>query len=1198
LIQAFQTLIHRLLTSDPARLDTWRTKLLDALGQSAQVIVEVIPELTLIIGPQPAVPQLEGAENQNRFNRLFLEFVQAFAEKESPLILFIDDLQWADLASLNLIEYLVTDPTRQNLLFIGAYRSNEVDASHPLNPVLNRIKQVHPTLGEINLEPLNKSQIGALVADIIHPTVGPVEPLVNLLLEKTQGNPFFIVRFMKSLYEDKLIFFERSQGGWQWDIDHIKQVSPTENVIEFLAEQILTLPAEQQQMLKFAACLGNTFDLRQLALIRQEPLSKTLEKLLPLFQEGLIIPLSDTYKFMADLSTPAADSGACKFVHDRIQQAAYSLIPAAERKATHWHIGQQLLADMPLQEREANLFEIVTHLNEGAGHITAEAEKYELARLNLQAAQKAKNAIAYPQILQFARQGAAILPKNAWETDFELTRTLHKALAEAEYLNGNFNAAQAILDVLLDKLNAPIDVADIYCQRLEIYLTQSRLAEAIDLGLSGLRLFDLDLNPDPTLTDVLQERQNVQTLLAGREIRSLIHLPEMTDPHVLAAQNLLMQTFPAAFSTRPLLLNLIILHLIKLALQHGNSFFTPFAYAIQGLMLADQEEYAQANEFGKLAIELVDKQNNVALRGRTYHVYASLIMPRVAPFNETTRLFDVAYRALLEAGDYNYLAYLIFSRLPIEIASGTKIETLIETFSNYLLIIDRTGYTVFANTIRVTMGWLWNLRGEADAPFSLGREPGEEANFLASFMETNNKTALLVYYLNKHLIHTMRENYEAALQLEADIATYAGTYPGTLLIEAHWLLDGIAIAQQYPQATTAEKRTYIKKLDDYLEKFNKLAVSCPENFLDRYHLLHAEISRILDCEQEAAELYDKAIEAARATGLRFTHALGCELATKFYLGLSKDRLASLYMLEAIRVYEDWGAVAKATLLKKTHRPLLEPLFALTDASATQSQPVDAEVILKTFETLSTETDFEPRLKNILAEIVKHSGARSGKLLSLNDDHLLFEVSCYLESREFSLFEAMPLSHYDGIPASIANYIYQTRKDILLENAAQDETFTHAAYIIENQPKSIFCAPMQNKGRLIGILYLENNLTAGIFTPDTRKLLSLLLPQLAIVLENAALTIQMRREMDSRPVADQDSGPKPQPPAIYWADPLTERELDVLKHLGKGFTNKQIAETLSISPGTVKTHTLRIYLKLDVKNRTEAILQAQAYGLID
>jgi predicted ATPase/DNA-binding CsgD family transcriptional regulator/GAF domain-containing protein len=1205
LIQAFQKLIYRLLTSDPAQLDSWRARLLNALGQSSQVIVDVIPDLALIIGQQPPVPKLEGTETQNRFNRLFLEFVQAFADKESPLILFIDDLQWADLASLNLIEHLVTDPTRQSLLLIGAYRDNEVDSSHPLSLTLQRIQQVQSPLRQFSLGPLNKPQIRALVADVIHPTVEPIDPLTDLLLEKTQGNPFFIIRFMKGLYEDGLISFERGQGGWHWDIDKVKQASPTENVIEFLASQIRRLPTEQQDVLKLAACLGNTFDLRQLAIIqpaeedlRQTPLNTTLERLHPLFQAGLIIPLSDTYKFVGDASNPLADSSAYKFVHDRIQQAAYSLIPGAELKPIHWRIGQQLLAALPPQLREENLFEIVTHLNKGAEDSAAEVEKYELARLNLQAAQKAKNAIAYPQLLQFARQGEAILPKDAWEANFDLAQALHKELSEAEYLNGNFKTAEAILDVLLDKVNTPIDIADIHCRRLEIYLIQSRLDEAIELGLKGLHLFDIDINPNPTLADVLQEGQNVQTLLAGREIRSLIHLPEMKDPNVLAAQNLLMQTFPAAFSTRPLLLNLIVLNLIKLALRHGNSFFTPFTYAIHGLMLVVQEEYAQANEFGKLAVDLVEKQNNVALRGRTYHLYASLVMPHVEPFDHTTPLFDVAYRALLEAGDYNYLAYLIFSRLPIEIAGGTKVDALIEKFSNLLPVVDKTGYTEFANLLRITLGWLWNLRGETDNPYSLGREPGEEAKLLASFRETNNKTALLVYYLNKHLVYAVRENYEAALQLEADIAGNAGTYPGSLLIEAYWLLDGIAIAQQYTQATTTEKRNYIKKLDDYLEKFGKLAASCPENFLDRYHLLHAEISRILDSEQEAAELYDQGIEAARANGLSFTHALGCELAAKFYHSRGKDRLAGLYMLEAIRVYEDWGARAKAAILKRKHRALLEPLFSLTDAPAAQSQPVDVDMILKTFETLSAETDFEPRLKNILAEIVKHTGARSGKLLSLDEDRLLFEVSCYLESRDFSFFEATPLSEYDGIPASMANYIYRARKDILLENATLDETFTHAAYIIENQPKSIFCAPLQNKGRLAGILYLENNLTAGVFTPDTRKLLSLLLPHLAIVLENAALTLQMRQDQGSRATIHPESGVKRQAPDTYWADPLTERELEVLNQLGKGLTNKQIARALFISPGTVKTHTLSIYLKLDVKNRTEAVVQAKAYGIIE
>ncbi|MEG3991528.1 serine/threonine-protein kinase PknK [Microcoleus sp. S28C3] len=679
LIQAFQGLMRHLLTENSEKLAIWKEQLLEALGSNGQVIVDVIPEVELIVGPQEAVPQLGAFESQNRFNRVFKEFIHVFTKPSHPLVVFLDDLQWADSASLKLIHLLICDPDSQYLLLMGAYRDNEVSPTHPLMLTLEEIQKNGAVVNNITLRPLDIGNVSLLVADTLNESSAPrnrVSELSQLLFNKTQGNPFFLTQMFATLHQEKLLTFEFSAGCWQWSLNQIQAVGITDyNVVELIAINIQKLPENTQDVLKLAACIGDKFNLDVLAIVNEKSQSETAADLWEALQAGLVLPLNEAYKiplvFTSDEmrmiaeeriapDSPLLSSSpgllpyshnapiAYKFLHDRVQQAAYSLIPESQKQQTHLKIGELLLEHTSAEEIEENIFEIVNQLNVGVEFITEQEEKYKLAQLNLIAGRKAKAATAYEAAVTLLKVGLELLAENSWQSHYDLTLALYVEAVEAEYLNTNYEKSAILAEVVLQQASTLLEKVKVYELQIQFYLAQNQMLKALDTGLQVLDMLGVSLSNEageggfavelPSLTD-------------------LENIPEMTDPYQLAALRILMSVISPAYTTKSEIVPLIVLAQVNLSMKHGHSALAAYAYVFYGVIVCASGDIQTGYHASQLALKLLDKFDANFLKSKIYHLFNGLIRPWKEHIKNTLELLQEATQSGLETGDIEYAGY-------------------------------------------------------------------------------------------------------------------------------------------------------------------------------------------------------------------------------------------------------------------------------------------------------------------------------------------------------------------------------------------------------------------------------------------------------------------------------------------------------------------------------------------------------------
>ncbi|HEY9301513.1 MAG TPA: AAA family ATPase, partial [Phormidium sp.] len=612
IIAAFQSLVRQLLTENETQLTQWRTKLLAVLGNNAQVIIDVIPDVELIVGKQSPALELAPTEAQNRFNLLFQNFIRVFCSPEHPLVLFLDDLQWADSATLKLLDVILTDAETGYLFLLGAYRDNEVSPSHPLVMTLDSLRSKAVIIHEVTLAPLALIDISNLIADTLHSDAISVQPLAELVIRKTSGNPFFVNQFLKTLYQENLLAFNSLSNGrkasWQWDIAQIEALEITDNVVELMIQKLRKLPESTQQVLQLAACVGNTFDLQTLSTIYKRSPVDIYHHISPAIEEILVLTTSEL-TIALDLITTLSNL-ELRFLHDRVQQAAYALIDDSSKQATHLQIGRLLWQNTSPEILSERIFEIVDHLNLGSELITDKTEQIEIAKLNLIAGQKAKAATAHAAATKYLQVGLGLLEDFTWDSEYELTLSLHTEAVEAAFLNGDFAEMQRLAGIVQNCAKTLLDIVKVYEVQIQAYMGQNKLLEALNTGLQVLKQVGVEFPDSPNLSDIGQALGETAAILSRTRIEDLIALPEMTDPYQLAAIRILSSIFSACYSGMPSLVPLTVCKQVDLSVQYGNASVSPFSYAVYSLLLCGVVgDIEQGYEFGQLALRLVSKLN-------------------------------------------------------------------------------------------------------------------------------------------------------------------------------------------------------------------------------------------------------------------------------------------------------------------------------------------------------------------------------------------------------------------------------------------------------------------------------------------------------------------------------------------------------------------------------------------------------------
>ncbi|MEG5064417.1 AAA family ATPase [Microcoleus sp. B3-A4] len=1118
LVAAFQELVRQLLTETEPQLQQWREKIRRALKSNGQIIIDVIPEVELIIGKQNPVPELPATEARNRFNLAFQNFIKVFCQKEHPLVLFLDDLQWTDSATLQLIQLIMTDFTTQYLFVIGAYRDNEVSATHPTMLTLSEMKKQGVVINHLSLLPLNLNQANEFIADTLKTECVPTQRLAELVWQKTQGNPFFIKEFLKSLYTEQLLNFDVNAGAWHWDLEQIITRNITDNVVEFMAEQIQTLSESAQKVLQLAACIGNQFDLPTLSIINETSQKETADELWNAIQAGFILPLGDDYKFLKTDRDTKELKITYKFAHDRIQQAAYSLIPPDDKQAIHWKVGQLLLQNTQQEILQQNIFDIVNQLNFSIEAIDVQLERDQLAQLNLIAGKKAKASAAWKPAWNYLIIGINCLSANSWLRQYDLTLALYVETVEAAILSGHVEEMEKVADIVLQQATSLLDKVKVYEVKIQAYTAQNQPLEAIDTALSVLKLLGIHFPKKPTKLNIFLELVKTKLSLAGKRIEDLIDLPVMTDPYKLAAMRILSGIVSAAHFSRPDLLPLMAFKQVNLSIKYGNTSVSSCAYATYGLILSGETvgDIESGYQFGQLAILLLDKFNTKELTARTIFIVNYFVKHWKEHLRETLNPLQNAYSIALETGDLEYAAYSGCVYCYHSYVLGKELATVEAEMAMYSNTLSQLKQETSYYYNQLNRQVLLNLMGHAEDKCRLIGDNYDERKMLPLHREANAQNLCHSLYFYKFFLCYLFQDYQQAIKNAKLAEKYSDSAVGT--IPLYHFYNSLVYLAIYSDAPKSEQKLILQKVKANQKKIKKWAEFAPMTHLHKFYLVEAERHRVLGENARAIDYYDRAIALAKEHDYINEEALANELAAKFYLAWGKEQVAQAYMTNAYYCYLRWGATAKLTDLKRQYPELLKRFTKvnmsinsrsnLSDtSSSTSGELLDLAALMKASGAIASEIELDKLLTTLMRILLESCGAETGYLILESQGQLRVEASGEANSNQVMVLQSTPIE--TCLPLSIIHYVERTKQGLIETNVAREGRFTQDAYIKTQQPKSILCAPLLNQGQLIGIVYLENNLADGVFTPDRLQVIQLLSTQAAIALTNARLYTQVQ-----------------------------------------------------------------------------------------
>ncbi len=1136
--EAFKGLIHQLMAEPEEKVLNWKRQLLAQLDNMGQVVIDVIPEVQLLIGEQPPVIPLEGTEAQNRFTSVFEKFLGVFATQEHPLVFFIDDLQWADLASLKLFETIMDRKDAHHLLIVGAYRDNEVSASHPLILSLDKI-QKRKALHEIRLAPLSPQHTAQLVADTLYTTPERVAPLAELVHAKTHGNPFFLGQLLSSLHDQGLLHYSFDKREWSWDLKQIQLVGVTDQIVELMTAKIRKLDAPIQDLLKLAACLGNHFEFRTLTTISGLPEQRVLSLLFPAVQEGLLLSLDETFKYFvgteSELPSPS-DNFQFKFLHDRVHEAAYALMSVEQRKEVHLRIGRILRDSLEQGGLEERIFDVVNHLNLGVDHVVEQDDREALAELNLIAGKKARSNTAHFAARDYLARGLSLVGPDAWSRKYDTMFQLHRDLTECEYLCGNKDRAEQLFEIALANAQDRKDKADIYELMMNVYMKYGRFIEGVNFGRRALRMYGIELPEEPaTFQQVLDEEfKTIGKLIAGRSIEELAKIPTSVDEDLETSMSLLHQTWNNSYFAEGLYDHgtIAALRIATLSLTRGYTSYTPFGYVTYGLNLSSVfGDYDAGDEFGMLAVRLQRKFNNIHLVAKINNLFAHFISHYKRHLSYSIPHYEESYHACLQTGDFWYGLWAVDFIPHVKFIMGHPLEEVYREALKYHDYAENSGNAMMFQLLNMDEHMVLNLQGKTQDKLSFDSDRFSEASMVALMKSIPFDFGLFWYDLHKAYVFYLYGQLDRALEHSLAAEKNKGTAPGLMLFVEQHFHQSLILCALFEQFSEEEKPRYRKMLDENVARLSKWAAHGPDNYGHKYLLVQGEVARLEDRPLAALELYEKAAEAATQVGALHNAALANELAGKVLLAKGHKQAARGYLTEARYLYERWGAVRKVQDLQErfghvlprpdaVHVPLsLDGTTTSTSSSGTEL--LDLMTVIKASQTLSSEIVLSELLRRMLGILIENAGAQRGALLIHKGGEWVIVAEGSIQGPT-QVLQEQPYQRSGSVCAAVIQYVLMTRENVVLQDAGARGAFSSDEYIVNNGVKSLLCVAISHQNRPSAILYLENNLASGAFTADRVAVLKILSAQVAISIENALLyanleeyTQRLEQKVDER-----------------------------------------------------------------------------------
>lgn len=1112
--QAMKDLVETLIQAPDSELEQWKESLLNALNDNGRLITDIVPELIALIGPQPQVSELGPAENRNRFLYTYGSFIKVFTQKNHPLTLFLDDLQWSDRPSLELIKYLLNRDDLESFMMICSYRDNELTAGHPSHLLLDEFLESENTVA-FPLKPLAEEHVADMLADILNQKTGDVRPLARIVYKKTQGNPFFVRKLLRHLHDGGYIRFNGESRRWEWDVNEIEGIGVSDNIVDFMVGQLQKLSPETQDILKLAALVGSSFDLEILAAIANISVSGATSRLLEAIENEIILPIGSEEIATQSLQTVDLNRGL-RFAHDRVQQACLALMDAEQQKEGHLHIGRMLKANTPRDMWPESAMDIVSHLNEGLSKIQSDEERWESARLNLWASQKAKASSAFYLALGYIENSARLLPENAWTQDYGFTYTIIKTYVECAYLNNAYAQADEKAEVLLRQARTPMEQAEIRLMQSTMYNFQGQLEKAIQYAILGLQLLKVRVPASPGMPLVFKELASVKAGLLGKSNESLLNLPPIQNERIMLAIHLWTGINNAAYlfgNTNLFLLSL--LKRMRLLLRFGNTHEAGNIYVAYALVLAIFGDFTGTYNFCELALLSHDKEKSFETRPTTLFSCGFFGHAWNRSWKEIEQWFEKSMEEAVKYGDHHTIA--LAGSFMYAFKPDASIKELVAKSMKQYPLVKQTGNELSINfTFLMIHRWL-NYAGLTDGRFSMSvssetleKNGGagivySEEECLDNLLKGNYLSALGVYYKEKTYIHYLYDDYAGALKYLAESDKYITYHTGTPYIVECRVCNFLVLAANLPTMKKREADKARQRLRKEYSQVKSWAKHCPVNFLHLQYLMEAELACLSNRTTEAADLYDSAIQTARQNGFMRDDALANELAAKMFLKQGKESRGAFYLIEAIKVYKTWGADAKVSHMIEKYGHLLKSFDYREKASETTGETLDLRSIVSASEAVLREAQLPNLLRQIMKIVIENSGAQKGNILLKSEQGWRLVGEWLPGAEEASALPSIPLEEGDGLlPSSVINFCIHTGESVVLGDAMNTGRFCKDPYIRQNQTRSLLCMPILNQGNQEGILYLENNLSADVFTKDRVNILQVLAAQFSISIKNVQL----------------------------------------------------------------------------------------------
>jgi PAS domain S-box-containing protein len=1096
LAQAFQTLVRQILVKSEAEVERWRGAIQEALGANGQLIGNLIPELEFIIGKQPSVPDLPPQDARNRFKLVFRRFLGVFARPEHPLALFLDDLQWLDGATLELLEHLTTDPDLRHLMLVGAYRDNEVSSSHPLTRTLDAIRKAGGRMQEIALSPLGLDDVGRLAADALHCEGNSGHPLAQLVHEKSGGNPFFAIQFLTALAEEGLLRFDPDAAAWIWDVEQIRAKGYTDNVADLMVGKLKRLSNTTQDALKRLACLGNEVEIATLSLVFEESEEQINTSLLEAARTGLILRLEGSYAFF----------------HDRVQEAAYALIPEGDRVAAHLRIGRVLLASMTADGLAEHLFDVANQFNRGAALLIDRDEKARVATIDLRAGRKAKASVAYASAGSYFSAGMELLDERDWNTQYELTFSLWLERAECEFLSGNVDTAEQLIGELLQRGASNIDQAAAYRLKVQLHMVRGEYPKAVDDALTCLRLLGIDLLAHPTREQVQAEYDTVWQNLNGRPIESLIDLPLLTDPEVQAAMQVLATLSSPAFFTDFQLFCLHLCRMVNVTLRHGICGASAPGCGFFGFILGSVfHRHSEGYRFAKLSCDLVEKLGSIAYQARV-HLTMGTIAFWTQPVASAIEFNRAAFRSATETGDLTFACYGRNQFVAGLLLRNDPLDALWRETEKGLDFAQKARFRDAADVILSQQRFIATMQGRTATFSTFSDAQFDEATFEAQLAGDRLPMLICWYWILKLKARFLSGDYAEALAAADKAKLLLSTAPGSIQLLDYFYYAALTVAALYENASTDEQTGWRDLLTAHRGQLREWAENYPPTFADKHTLVLAEIARLEKRDADAMQLYEQAIHLARDHGFVQNEGLANELTAQYYLAHGLETAGYAYLRNARNCYDRWGALGKLKQLDERY-PHLQEERVLTSNTATIGAPVgqlDAATVVKASQAISSEIVLSNLIEKLMRIAVEHAGAERGLLILLRGDEPRIEADAATGHGRVEVTVRQTAITQDELPQSALQYVIRTRERVVLDDASTANLYSEDEYVRTKRARSVLCLPIVKQTKLIGALYLENNLAPRAFTSDRVAVLEMLASQAAISFENTKLYSDLHR----------------------------------------------------------------------------------------